>query len=252
MKVAVYSCNFGDYRKEMEIFYSVKTFDPNIHYYFFTENRSVRSDKWKIIYTNLIYSDTMKYARQTSKHIKFVRPDILKSYDILVWIDCKQLLNKISYNHICNLFKQYPEYSVFNLKHPKRSTAKEELECTIRMKLENKDTGTLFLQVLEGIVSPFLLPETSVIILKNTEYNNYVFRECYKLLNFYKLKRDQNIYNYALHNKIIPKILPTISSLLNGELSPTNPPPSNCVSTTESPPQTSLTISPQIPCKSSP
>lgn len=51
---------------------------------------------------------------------------------------------------------------------------------------------------------------------KNTSSTNDVFKHCYTLINTYKLKRDQNIYNYAFYEKnIISLNLPTIPILLN-------------------------------------
>jgi len=218
MKIAVYSCLFGNYRKDLLVFNSIDSLDPQIDYYFFTDNLSLKSNKWKIIYTPLLYSNeqVIERARLTSKYVKFTSHNILEEYDILVWIDCKHLSNKVIYKNILNLFEKYPAYDIFNLQHPVRTLVQDELKCTMRIKVENKEHGTNFLEKIKDFVSPFILPETCIIIRKNTASNKDVFHHCYNLLRDHNLRRDQNIYNYSFYEKnIIPLILPTIPILLN-------------------------------------
>lgn len=148
MKIAVYSCYFGNYRNDISVFNSLtkNNLDPKIDYYFFTDNNKIIKEGWNIIYTPLIPSDKeiITNSRLTSKHIKFITPKILESYDILIWIDCKRLSNKIIYNNIISLLEKYPEYDIFNLRHPARKTIQEELKYTIRNNVENKEYGTEF------------------------------------------------------------------------------------------------------------
>jgi len=219
MKIAVYSCNFGNYRNELKTFNSLDStyFDSQISYYFFTDDIRLQSKHWKIIYTLLLKPDyTIDKNRLTSKYIKFILPEVLKKYDILIWIDNKQLKHKVLYKNIIELLEKNPEYDIFNLQHPVRTDFKDEILETIRLKVENKDYVNTFLEKVKDFKSPFLLPETCVIIRKNTDSVNDVFKHCYNLLLTYKLKRDQNIYNYAFYEKnIIPLVLPSISDLLN-------------------------------------
>lgn len=220
MKLAAYTCNFGNYRNDISAFNALTKddLDPQIDYYFFTDNKNMTSSEWKIIYTPLIPSDKeiITSDRLTSKHIKFIPPAILDTYDILIWIDCKQLSNKITYKNIIKLLEKYPDYDIFNLQHPERKSIQEEIEFTIKTEVENKEHGEKFLKKVSDFKSPFTLPETCIIILKNTTSNKDVFNHCYTLINTYKLKRDQNIYNYAFYEKNkIPLILPTIPILLN-------------------------------------
>ena len=238
MRVVVYSCLFGNYRNDISPFNSLSkdNLDPKNDYYFFTDNNDIVKEGWNIIYMPLIPSNNtiITSARLTSKYIKFITPKILESYDILIWIDCKQVSNKIIYKNIIDLLEKYPEYDIFNLQHPVRKTIQEELEITIRTKVENKEYGTEFLKKILEFKSPFVLPETCIIIRKNTSSTNDVFEHCYALINTYKLQRDQNIYNYACYEKnIIPLILPTIPILLNNTQSYSkNLLPNNCASTT--------------------
>lgn len=220
MKIAVYSCMFGNYRKDLLVFNSLPKdwFDPDIDYYFFTDSKELKSNKWKIIYTPLLSSNEqiIERSRLTSKYVKFTSHKIFEEYDILVWIDCKHLSNRVIHTNIVNLFEKYPTYEIFNLQHPVRTRVQDEIECTMRIKVENKNYGNAFLNKIKDVVSPFVLPETCIIIRKNTASIKDVFHHCYKLLNLYNLRRDQNIYNYAFYEKnIIPLVLPTPSILLN-------------------------------------
>jgi hypothetical protein len=141
---------------------------------------------------------------------------MLEQYDVLVWIDCKHLLNKVIHKNIVDLLEKYPSYDIFNLQHPVRTRVQDELECTIRIKVENKEHGTKFLEKIKDFISPFILPETCIIIRKNTASIKDVFNHCYNLLRHYKLRRDQNIYNYAFYEKnIVPLVLPSPVILLN-------------------------------------
>jgi hypothetical protein len=210
IKIAVYSCNFGNYRRELKN-YSMLQCDDNIDYYLFTDNKTIQLNNWTIYHPDIIPSDdVMNGNRWTSKYIKFILPDILKSYDIIIWIDSKEIHNphNITYKDIINLLERYPTTSVFNIKHPNRNTAQEELAITIKTKVENIISGRKFLNLIKNFKSEFFLPDTCFIIRKNTKEINDIFEYCFELLKIYKLKRDQNIYNYAFHEKnIIPLVL---------------------------------------------
>ena len=210
VKVAIYSCNFGNYRKELKNYLSLKC-DNNIDYFLFTDNKELKLKKWNIIYTKTLPGDEiMDGNRWTSKYIKFVLPDILKSYDIIIWIDSKTINkpNIMTYDKVSNLLEKYPTTDVFNMKHPDRNTIQEELVMTIKLKFENKIPGKKFLKKIENFKSSFALPDTTLIIRKNNKKINDIFEYCFELMKIYKLKRDQNIYNYAFDNKgVIPLVL---------------------------------------------
>jgi hypothetical protein len=191
-------------------------FDTNIDYFLFTDNR-LRDDEiiqlqnWKIHNIDTLKSDeTMDGNRWTSKYCKFILPEILKSYDVIIWVDNKRIheLNKLTYENILKIINKYPDCDVFNLKHFERSTPQEELLITINKGLENKETGEYFLNnILKDYVSNFDLPDTCFIIKKNNELVNETFEYCFKLMNKYKLKRDQNIYNFAFDKQNITPVL---------------------------------------------
>lgn len=212
MKVAVYSCNFGNYRNEMRK-YSRMTYDSRIHYFLFTDNQSFKLHPWKVCHPAVLPSDDiMNGNRWTSKYVKFVLPEILQPYDVIIWIDSKVAdAVVITFAKIRTLFTRYKNTEIFNLRHPDRKTPQEELRSTIRTRKENVNRGKHFLQMIEPMTFNFHLPDTCIIIRKNTATVNEALAYCFEVMQTYRLKRDQNIYNYALHMKqIIPTMLSTI------------------------------------------
>ena len=89
MRICAHSCNFGNYRNELvkNNIDSIKV-SKDVDQYFFTDNILLKSHKWNIIRPSLIEKDSvMDSYRWTSKYIKFVTPDIIKQYDIIIWCD---------------------------------------------------------------------------------------------------------------------------------------------------------------------
>jgi hypothetical protein len=221
MKIAVYTCNFGNYRKEFLAYYST-IFAQNIDYYLFTDIQLTHIEKSKLKgfhicnIETLPSDDIMDGNRWTSKFVKFILPDVLQQYDIIIWIDNKifrekNIMKNITYEKIEQLFYSNPNVSVFNIQHRERKTIHQELMTTI--KIENSIPGTLFLDKIKNYKSTFDLPDTCIIIRKNDSTINNTFRQCFDLMKEYKLKRDQNIYNYALDNNGVKPILLELASL---------------------------------------
>jgi hypothetical protein len=205
----VFSCHFGNYRNELEN-YSQFQCQKNIDYFLFTDDKHIQLDGWKIYETTVFPSnEIMDGNRWTSKYIKFVLPTILKSYDIIIWIDSKNVHKLyMTSDMVYNIFQKYPESKIFNIMHPERKSVQEELEITIKKDIENKLAGQKFLNMVKDIQFNFHLPDTSFIIRKNTTEINKIFEYCFELMKKYKLKRDQNVYNYAFYKKnIVPTIL---------------------------------------------
>ena len=202
MSTAIYTCNFGNYRNEIKEIDNI-LIDNNIDYYFFTDNINLQSKIWKIINCPLIPGDdTMSSFRWTSKYVKFVLPDILKKYDIVVWCDTKLLKKPLNINtqKITNLFLNN-NYKLINIKHPYRKTQQEELTTTIRYNnCENKTNGTFFLNEIKNIVYSTPLTDTCFIIRKNDNITNNLFENVYELLKQHKLARDQNVYCHAIYS----------------------------------------------------
>ena len=217
MKIAIYSCNFGNYRNEFPYYYNVQ-FDDKIDYFLFTDrnpsqNEMIKLNKWKVCRIPIPQSDhIMDGARWASKHVKFIVPPELITYDIIVWIDNKRFIEKdnmnmITYDKIMTILNKYPNHSIFNVNNLHRRRIHQELEETIKIGYENEIAARNFLEVIKYYTSTFNLPDTCVIIRKNTPHVNEAFAYCYELMKIHGLKRDQNVYNYAMDSKKITPML---------------------------------------------
>lgn len=208
----MYSVNFGNYRDETDQGLDRLYFDPNIDYYFFTDNKNLRSKKWKIIYTEPFENEkaNMDKNRHTAKHFKFLTPEILKDYDILIWYDSKLLKKRRAfiYKKIVDKFERLDKLELMNVKHKIRTSPVKELITTIKnaeIKIndENPDEGKEFLKILKQTEFKIPLLDTECIIRKNNEHINNIFKQVYDILIEKGLKRDQSVYNYILEkNKI--------------------------------------------------
>ena len=205
IKIGIYSANFGNYRDELNISIDNYIFEKNVDYFFFTDNKNLKLNHWKIIITELKEElDFIKNIRHTSKHVKFVIPEILKSYDIIIWIDTKKSsLNKlinIKRNKIINLMEKNKN-NILVIKNPFRKCCKKELEVTMkdRRKLESKENGTIFLNKIKNISFNSTLPDTTCLIYENNKENITILKDVYDTLIENKLRRDQNVIQYVFY-----------------------------------------------------
>jgi len=224
MKVAVYSCNFGNYRGETRCVKKRnegKIDAPSVdqgkefHYYYFTDDENLTLNNWTVIHQPLVEEDLeiMDANRWTNKHLKFNLPEILSSYDVVIWMDssyfCHPERLKLYFNlsKIKNLFSK--GIDVLMVKHQIRKTVKQELEFTISRHVENREAGGEFLEEIKDIEYLTALPQANLFIRRTDEETNKLFEHVYFLHKNKKLKRDQNLFNYAVHktNYPVEKIL---------------------------------------------
>ena len=205
-KVAVYGCNFGNFRGELDKGIDKIIFDPKIDYYFFTDNEKMETKNWKkIIYDKVKGDNIMDSNRWSSKNVKFNLPDVLKKYDIIVWYDSKivnkEIIEMLDYNEIINKVKNY---KIDFYKHPGRNETQEEIKETMRLKLENEENGNNFLNEIEGKKFKVPLVDTCFIIRRNEESVNNLFRNIFETLKEKGLKRDQNVLSYVVDRLSFP------------------------------------------------
>jgi hypothetical protein len=197
-KIAIYTANFGNYRREKIKLNNIQIVE-DIDYYFFTDDEKIESKKWNIIIRPLEpKTECMNAARHTSKHVKFITPELIDKYDIIIWIDNKAISDKIKLNteKIVDLFETNPGKECFFIKHDSRKHAKEEIGITIKMKIENKEAANIFLEKVKDITFDLTLPDTYCFIYKNTIENKQLLQNVYEGLLEHGLKRDQNIIQY--------------------------------------------------------
>ena len=86
-RICVYTCITGNYDNLQEI----ENKEKGIDYYCFTNNKSIKSNTWKIIYIEDEKLSSVKLARK----IKILRhPIINENYDIILWMDGAVAFNK--------------------------------------------------------------------------------------------------------------------------------------------------------------
>ena len=200
-KIALYSCNFGNFRNELKNGLDKNSvFDDNIDYYFYTDNKEITSTKWNIVYPDKIQSTFMDENRMTFQLLKLSTPKEIKDYDILIWMDSKCLPVVTSSIDIARLFLNNPGIELFNLEHQIRGKSiKQEIRMSYAK--ENKNNVIKYLNdVIKDFVDPIHVPDTGKIIRLNNDEINNAFNHVYSLINKYQLKRDQNVYTYALSN----------------------------------------------------
>ena len=202
MRIAVYGCNFGNYRNELRRGIDNIVFHDEIDYYFFTDNPSINSSRWKIVCIPLLPTDaTMNAFRWTAKYVKFILPEILKSYDVVVWCDSKLFLRNpldMSKEKIEQLF-QDTGVSLCNIKHPSTITPHQELMATMRGGVENVLAGNKFINEIKGIKYATTMVDSCFIVRKTDDKTNKLFECMFDLMKTKGLKRDQNVYNHAIH-----------------------------------------------------
>ena len=92
LTVAIYSANFGRYRKETKQGIDIINFIPGVDYYFYTDDSNISSSNWNVILTEkqekLPYMDA---NRHSAKYTKWNPNDQLLEYDLIIWLDTKSL-----------------------------------------------------------------------------------------------------------------------------------------------------------------
>ena len=214
-KIALYCCYYGDYRDELKNGLETFTIDPKIDCFFYTDRKDVVSDRWKIQTCNIKEdAEVMDQYRHMAKKTKFIPPKELEEYDILIYIDCKYLRRRrVSIHSIQRkplpsydeILKNIENYDVLFEKHPWRTQAKEEIDCTIQKNLENKKEVMDYYNNRKNKTHSVDLIDTGYIIRRQNERTNHLMRTVYEQLLQYNLKRDQNVFNYVLDDIDFPK-----------------------------------------------
>ena len=132
-----------------------------------------------------------------SKYIKFIVPEILHKYDIIIWIDSKNL-DKIHFtkNKIIKLFT-VDQNKMFFIKNPFRSICHDELKETVRLKFEHPNNANNFSIEISNLHFNTNLPDTTCIVYMNKKDNILMLKDVYDTLISKGLRRDQNVIQYV-------------------------------------------------------
>lgn len=139
-KICVYTCITGNYDDLKEV--EVK--EKNVDYLCFTNNKSIKSNTWKIIYIDQENLDNQRLSRK----IKMLgHPIISKNYDISVWMDASVIFKKSVRDFVSKYLKKN-SFAAF--KHTYRNCIYDEaIEC-VRLR---KDSKVSILKTLDFLKS---------------------------------------------------------------------------------------------------
>ncbi len=190
-KICVYTCITGDY-DEIKEFPNFR--EEEFDYYLFTNNKTVYSDFWQVIYVENEGLDNIRLARK----IKVLGHDVLKKYDVTVWLDgASYPRKKISefLKKCCDLEK----YSLVGFQHRERDCIYDEaLEC-VKVRKDKKEIIAQQMKKYKQEQYPehHGLIESTILVRRNHDENlddamNLWFQE---ILNY--SYRDQLSFNYV-------------------------------------------------------
>jgi hypothetical protein len=188
-KICVYTCITGEYDSLKDINYK----DTDYDYLCFTNNKKIKSDSWKVVYINEDL-DNLTLARK----IKILGHEILKKYDITIWLDGAIELNKPLSTFIadcCNL----KEYDMVGFNHRFRNCIYDEMDEVVyrfKEKAENVDKLYNFYKS-ENYPKNNGLIESTVLVRKNNNDINKLMKLWFEILHKYS-RRDQLSFNYCL------------------------------------------------------
>ena len=201
-RICVYTCITGNYDNVNEIANKEKGID----YYLFTNNKSIKSNTWKVIYLK----DKKLDDHRLSRKIKSLGHPSINDYDILVWIDACVVFQKSIKEFIKTYLKRAP-FAAF--RHFERDCIYDEaIEC-IRLKKDTKKDILRQVEFLrkEGYPAHNGLLEMTVFIRRqNNPVVQKTMKDWFKMIRKYS-KRDQLSFMYcAWKNKLQFNTIPLI------------------------------------------
>jgi hypothetical protein len=109
MKIAIYTANIGGNVNNFED--DLHHYEEGVDYYYFTDDRTIKSEKWNIVYVNndCQSCDISPGNRKFAKKIKIIYWEFLKGYDWVVWVDAHHVLKQSVKNiNISNYISSLP------------------------------------------------------------------------------------------------------------------------------------------------
>ena len=162
-KIAVYTCITGNYDNLME----VRTPEKQVDYYCFTNNRTITSNTWKVVY---IDNDGLDDHRLSRKIKMLGHPIINEHYEISVWMDVSVSFIKSIYQFV-EQFGQMDRYPFAACVHHSRDCIYEEAKTCVKYRKDKKDIIKKQMEFYkkEGFPAHYGLYEMTVFIKKHNE-----------------------------------------------------------------------------------
>ncbi len=215
-KIAIITSIYGNYDnlKENHI-----NDENDVNWYCFTDNKNLKSDKWKIInepyhlkdkdnykykeYYN--YYDNIKddkiYNMMCAKYykIKTHNIDILKNYDYYIWVDGSITLRPDFIKNIKKILMNN-DIKIINFKHSARDNIKDELNVSLPMnKYKSQKIKEQYdYYISNGFKDDYGLYENTSFVKKNDEQTNKIFDDWW-IENLKWSYQDQISYPFVLY-----------------------------------------------------
>ena len=164
MKVVVYTSLFGDHDSVKEPL----CIDKSVDYILFTDDPSIKSEKWTI----KVLENQFESPRKMARLIKLLSHKFLPEHDLSIYLDANfKLKAKDIYEMIVECLEGQ---DIALYKHPRRSCTYQELEHCLKVnKVSTEIADRVKIKYLnEGFPRDYGLFESGFIIRKNTEKIN--------------------------------------------------------------------------------
>ena len=196
MKCCVYTCITGGYDSLKEIPYKNDALD----YLCFTNNRSLMSETWKIVYVDEDLDNQL-----LQRKIKILCHKYLSDYDTSLYMDGKVLIRKDVLGFIERNLKD--DVELVGFKHPERDCIYEEIYFCILFGKETLSSGMRIYDMYrsEGYPDHFGLSETAILLRRHTDNVAALMEFWYYRLETYS-RRDQLSFFYCLWKKPVKSV----------------------------------------------
>ena len=205
-KLAIYTCITGDYDNVVEPMYC----NENIDYLLFTNNKKLKSNKWKVVYLD---NKKNLYNVMLNRYVKMHPFEYLKNYDYSIYIDGNiRIYADIS----CYIEKINSKYGLALSMHSTRNKLSDEAKACMMLKKGNTEEieNELKRFMNEGMPDEYGLLEAPVIATNlKSELAQKIFDEWWDCFSNSKAYRDQIFLPYVLwKRKIIVQEIGTLSN----------------------------------------
>ncbi len=187
-KICVYTCITGNYDNLKEV-----NREKGIDYYCFTNNKEIKSKSWKVIYIEDDKLSNVKLARK----IKILGHEILKKYDILLWMDAAVSFKKKISDFIYFYLDDKHDFIAF--KHGVRNNITDEAYECVKLGKETKENVIKILNFYRKKNYPDNngLIESTVFIKRNSDKVSQTMKIWFDMIINYS-HRDQLSFNYCI------------------------------------------------------
>lgn len=190
LKIAIYTAIFGG----KDVVRDPIKYEKNdtVNYFLITDDQTLESNCYQIIYKAPIYDDITKNAR----YYKIMGLDIFKNYDFIIWHDANL---QIVHDKILKSLKFVDNKAIAFFKHSDRNCIYDEAIKCIKLK---KDYPFKILRQISGYYVRGMKPHSGLydtsIVVKNCKLMNKAFLDLWWYEIRCKSRRDQISLPYAL------------------------------------------------------